>query len=197
MLFIQLGIFLAFSHGSPSTNVECQYDRSKMLALDQTAFDQDMNGGWRQIAKAGCDLVAADLIEDWRIFNGISSSTLFWHEGQLRAAAGQSTAAAILLERARKPDSEDAGWGWNFYVDGTIAFLSGDKAALVIAREKLSKLPEHEGLKDMKDVHGNPAKIKWPMNLHVLDGFIHCWGQSYKEAYACPLPTTAESKRAP
>jgi hypothetical protein len=189
MMLFHFALFLAFEQATPQPPAECNYNRPEMFALDQNAFDQDMTGGWRKIAKDGCELAAADLIKDYRTSKEINSSTLFWHEGQLRAFANQTDAAAVLLNSARKPEHEDNGWGWNLYVDGTIAFLNSDKPALLVARDKLSKLPEPESAKTMKDIHGQPVKINWPMNLSVLDGLIRCWGRSYKEAYACPRPS--------
>lgn len=165
---------------------QCAYDRDAMLLLDQNAFDQDMDGGWRRLAANGCDTEAADLIEIWREAHHAEDSILYWHEGQLRANAGEYDRAVRLFEASRHPASEDAQWGWNLYVEGSIAFLEGDLPALENARAKLSALPEPPELQDIKDVHGNPAKITWPMNLHVLDAFIRCWGRRYKEAYSCP-----------
>ena len=127
---------------------DCSYDRMAMIALSQNEFDQDMSGGWRKLADAGCEREAADLIADWRTTHKSRSTTLYWHEGQMRASIGQYDAAIALFEKARKSESEDAGWGWNHYVDGTIAFLRGDKAALLATRTRLSLMPEPEGAKN-------------------------------------------------
>ncbi|MEQ8433194.1 MAG: hypothetical protein RIA71_03045, partial [Oceanicaulis sp.] len=49
---------------------QCGVDEDRLaalLALDQDAFDQDMNGGWRVVARQdSCRAAAADLIEVWR-----------------------------------------------------------------------------------------------------------------------------------
>jgi len=164
---------------------DCSYDRMAMIALSQNEFDQDMSGGWRKLADAGCEREAADLIADWRTTHKSRSTTLYWHEGQMRASIGQYDAAIALFEKARKSESEDAGWGWNHYVDGTIAFLRGDKAALLATRTRLSLMPEPEGAKNAIDIHGNPVETVWPLNLDVLDSLISCWGKSYNEAYGC------------
>ncbi len=124
-----------------SPTATCDYDRSSMLALDQSKFDQDLTGGWRQIAYAGCDVEAADLIRDWRTARQSQAGILFWHEGQLRANAGQTSRAIALFKRSRKSKSEDAGFGWNLYVDGSVAFLRGDRNGLKAARTKLAALP--------------------------------------------------------
>lgn len=156
------------------------------MALSFKNFDQDMNGGWRKIAVAGCEEAAADLIRDWRTQNNASDIILFWHEGQLRAQIGQYSDAIKLFELSRKTEAEDAGWGWNIYVEGSIAFLEKNKAGLKKARRKLMKLPKPPGLDNSIDVDGNPVKVDWPLNLNVFDALLRCWGQSYKQAYACP-----------
>lgn len=177
---------LVLAMASPEASAKCSYDLEEMLLLDQNAFDQDMAGGWRPLAANGCDFEAAELIKKWRDAHSAEDSTLYWHEGQMRANAGQHEQALPLFEASRHPASRDEKWGWNLYVDGSIAFLKGDIDALKRARDKLSLLPEPPELKDLKDVDGNPAKVVWPMNLHVLDAFIRCWGQPYKVAYSCP-----------
>jgi len=175
----------------------CQYDRAAMLALDWRALDQDMAGGWRMLANAGCDAAAADLIAAWRAAHTAAGDPraappgadglLAWHEGQPRAYAGQTTAAITLFDRARKTSEEDRGFGWNLYVDGSIAFLRRDRAGLDAARTTLAGLPLPAGYAPVGP-DGKPRAIRWPMNLNVLDGFQRCWGLPYKQAYACAKP---------
>ena len=159
----------------------CDYDRDAMLALDEQAFDQDMNGGWRTLARDPCLEVAADLIRDYREVNEIETSISYWHEGQLRATAGMRDEAIPLLEKARHDPDEDK-FGWNYYVDATIAFLNSDKAALEKARENLAQIHKPENL-PMNDINGNPIEISWPPNLDVVDGLIACFEKNYSEAY--------------
>ena len=170
----------------------CAYDRDRLLSLDQNAFDQDLNGGWRALAdKPGCRLAAADLLRDYRQAHHSTDRILFWHEGQLRAEAGQKEAALALFERSRAKEPD--AFGWNLYVDGTIAFLHHDRAALQAARDKLAKVPEpanfHPVSPDRK-----PIQIKWPPNLNVLDGFLHCFDRSYDLAYGTPRCTQPMAK---
>ena len=165
-----------------------------MLALDQKSFDQDMTGGWRQLSNDGCDVEAADLIRLWREAHASQDSLLFWHEGQLRANAGQTEAAILLFERSRKTPAEDAGYGWNLYVDGTLAFLRSDRAGLESVREELAKLPRPDGFSSLTAPDGKPVTLDWPMNLNVLDGFLRCWCQPYKKAYSCAKPMFTYSK---
>lgn len=163
----------------------CQVDRRAMLALGMDAFDQDHQGGWRPLSeRPGCKGTAADLIRDYRLFMQDRIPILYWHEGQLRADLGQNEAAAQLMDRTRRdPGDERAPW-WNAYVDGTIAFLRGNRAALVAARQRLAAVPRPA------DTGGRA----WPPNLAVVDGLLRCFGRPYAEAYhdaACQRPAPA------
>ncbi len=166
----------------------CTYDRDQMMALDQQAFDQDMNGGWRVLARdPACAAVTADLIRDYREAHRLTDTILYWHEGQMRAEAGQYGAAIALFDRSRHAAPDP--FGWNLYVDASIAFLRGDRPALMRAREALSVLPRPENY-EPRDPSGRRLSISWPMNLNVVDALIRCFGQSYARAYACAAPAT-------
>jgi hypothetical protein len=170
-----------------------------MLALDEKAFDQDVSaggGGWRAIANIpGCGLAAADLLAAYRKRHSNASPIVAWHEGQLRASAGQSDQAIPLLESARKPAEQNLD-GWNYYVDASVAFLRHDKTALLDARAHLAAVtyPENVGMPPLKDGHiefpaqpGQPPfRMRWPPNIDVVDGLIACFGKSYAEAYGAP-----------
>ena len=104
-----------------------------------------------------------------------------WHEGQMRAMAGQKTEAITLFENARKPAENDR-IGWNYYVDASIAFLMGDENRLRQAREKLSAVPRPDNYSPV-DSFGNPVNVIWPPNLNVVDGLLKCFGESYDYAY--------------
>ena len=171
----------------PTAAEPCRNDRAALAGLDRRRFDQDMTGGWRALANAGCDLEAAEAIRDWRMQHSTRDGLLDWHEGQLRANAGRPAEAIALMERSRKTPAEDAGFGWNLYVDGTVAFLRGDRAGLEGARAKLAALPRPADYAPVGP-DGSPRAVRWPMNLHVLDGLLRCWGQGYKQAYACAAP---------
>ncbi|KTE77661.1 hypothetical protein [Sphingopyxis sp. A083] len=179
-------VLMVLATASPEASPKCSYDLRSTLLLDERAFDQDMNGGWRPLAANECYFEAAELIQKWRESHGAKDSTLYWHEGQMRASAGQYSQAVSLFEASRHPADQDRKWGWNLYVDGSIAFLKGDINALRSARDKLSVLPAPPELEDLKDINGNPSRVAWPMNLHVLDAFMRCWGQPYEVAYSCP-----------
>lgn len=183
MLTFALALALQATVPAPSPQ-SCAYDRAAMLALDSDAFDRDVGGGWRKLSDVGCDAAAADLIHDWRVAHKLEDGVLYWHEGQMRANAGQTTQAVALFELARKPPERDAKFGWNLYVDGSVAFLRRDRAALEAAHTKLAALPKPAGF-DPVGPDGKPIAIQWPLNLNVLDGFRRCWDRPYKQAYSC------------
>lgn len=158
------------------------------MALDQRAFDQDMDGGWRALARdSACRIVAADLIRDYREAHSLTAPILFWHEGQMRAEAGQTEMAIVLFDRSRHDDR----FGWNLYVDASIAFLRRDRDALQRARDALAALPRPAGFQST-DTNGRPINLAWPPNLNVVDALIRCFGRPYAEAYACAAPVTVQ-----
>ncbi|WP_294257995.1 hypothetical protein [uncultured Sphingomonas sp.] len=162
----------------------CQYDRAALLALDQDAFDQDLTGGWRKLEIEGCEAEAADLLRDWRMAHKVKDYLLVWHEGQLRADLNQTAAAISLFRQSYKPAKEDQGMGWNLYVDGTIAFLKGNRAAFHVAKAKLAALPRPANF-TMEDPDGKPVSVKWPLNMNVFESLERRWGRPYKIAYNC------------
>jgi hypothetical protein len=190
-------VFLLFSSAVTYAADGCKYDEEVLLALDENAFDQGwsgVGGGWRAIASIpGCELAAADLLAAYQAKHPHSNSILAWHEGQMRASAGQYERAIPLLESARKPADQDLA-GWNYYVDASVAFLRHDKARLLDARRRLAAVPfpEKSGMPPLKDgiielptQPGQPnLKMRWPMNIDVVDGLIACFDKPYSEAYA-------------
>lgn len=161
---------------------ECDFDRDILLSLSQHEFDQNPDNGWRLLAKQpDCEAQAADLIAAFREKHQSSDGILFWHEGQLRATINQTEQALQLFSQSRKPAGQDI-FGWNLYVDATIAFLRQDKASLLQARESLARLPKPADL-NLSDDKGNPVDIPWPLNLDVVDRLVACFGQSYTTAY--------------
>ncbi|UKE48483.1 hypothetical protein KHA79_07740 [Xanthomonas translucens pv. cerealis] len=194
MRSITLALALLMSGGAMGKPAECSFDKKAMLALEQDRFDQDVSnggGGWRAVAaKPGCELEAADLIKEYRKVHSDSSSLLFWHEGQLRAFAGNYEDAIPLMEASRQPTEKDLA-GWNPYVDATVAFLRHDASALVAAQKKLNAVPASPELPPVKDGYiempmdnGQKVKMRWPMNADVVDGLVSCLDKSYMEAYS-------------
>jgi len=161
----------------------CSYDRSAMLALDESAFDQNINGGWRTLARQEpCLGIAADLIRDYRDSHKLGSYILYWHEGQLRAMYGATADSIRVFEKSHDESGHDF-FGWNIYVNATLAFLKQDKASLLNAREELAHLPKPNNLQPSRDPQGNVIEISWPPNLDVVDRLVACFGLKYKEAY--------------
>ncbi|WP_324750069.1 hypothetical protein SH591_00545 [Sphingomonas sp. LY54] len=169
----------------------CMVDEQAMLKLEFRAFDQDMNGGWRALSKRPeCRTNAADVIRLYREQNEARTTTLLWHEGQLRAEAGEIDQAITLMTAAAKktPGHGRNQEDWNAYVDATVAFLKGDREQLLAARERLAQFPVPEGYL-YKDAQGEVRTGRppgWPFNLDVVDGLIRCFGRSYEEAYGSP-----------
>ena len=101
-------------------------------------FDQTPAGGWRLLEDQGCYTEAADLIGVYQLNSNHSESQLFFHAGQLFAAAGNYAVAIEKLQKSIYPDSVDLnGFLWNDYVRGTIAFLNRDYDLLTKFRDKL------------------------------------------------------------
>ncbi|MEJ0007058.1 MAG: hypothetical protein WDM77_12025 [Steroidobacteraceae bacterium] len=164
---------LFLSSSASAQTPECSDDRAAVLALGQSAFDQDMKGGWRALADRGCLTEAADLIRDYRLLHkpqrgSTQAIILYWHEGQNRAMSGENEAAIALFDSSRALDAGSAAW--NLYVDATIFFLKNNKAALLAARDAMASL-------------GSTP------NLRVVDNLLACFGRPYKEAYSgCKMP---------
>ncbi|RFB05835.1 hypothetical protein [Parvularcula marina] len=171
---------------------------SRLLELKQRPFDQDFEGGWREIAgRDGCRLAAADAIESYMLFarpyGPEHTKILRWHAGQMYAYE-QRTDKAIAYFRATYDDVESVafpGPEWNLYVDATLAFLRGDYDALVAARDELAVQPVPEERKESrrKMLADNPNMtmpegfIDAPMNLNVVKGLVDCFGKPYSQAY--------------
>ena len=194
IVLLALAAMYCSANASPtdrSSDERCAFDKAAMLALDEQSFDQDVanGGGWRRIASnKECELVAADLIAEYRQVHSISSPLLFWHEGQLRAFSGQYAQAIALFQNSYKPEEQD--FGWNAYADATIAFLQGDqqKVDQALVRLKSTPAPPGETLRDgqleMTQPDGTKFKMPWPLNVDVVQGLQRCMGKPYRDAYS-------------
>ncbi|WP_411359982.1 hypothetical protein [Pseudidiomarina sp. YC-516-91] len=166
------------------SGVECLTPGTDYMALEFQEFDQTMEAGWREVAnREGCTEAAADLIQRYRdskpdLREG-QLSIMRWHEGQMRAEAGQNEQAVALFKQTY---TESDTMGWNYYVNATIAFIEQDAEALQQAHDQLSALPKPSGM-NMTDADGNPVDIQWPPNLQVVENLMSCFGRSYSEAY--------------
>ena len=165
------------------TSSDCQFDRDSMMAMDFNTFDQTSGSGWRMVADMlGCALVAADLIRDYIDLHSPNERIIVFHEAQMRAKGGQTARAIELFRQTREAEGQSSFFGWNQYVDATIAFLEGDKEALRDARESLASLPKPSNFRAV-DRDGNPVELSWPPNLHLVDGFLKCFEETYETAY--------------
>lgn len=182
---------------SPIAKPDCSYDLEAMLELDLQAFDQDLNGGWRTLAnREGCERAAAELIREWRHEKRNHRHILYWHEGQMRASAGETEVAIALFNLTRKDLEGDADFGWNHYVEGSIAFLRRDKEALLSAIERLKAVPESED-NSFTRPDGTVVQMAWPPNLNVLRRFEYCWGRPYADVYGseeCTPPALSSDR---
>lgn len=179
---------LALAQSLPAVD-PCAHDRAALLALTPTAFDQDLNGGWRTLSeKPECAAVAAELLSAYREthWSDLTQGELhlnYWHEGQLRAGLGQTQAATRLMMAGVNPETPNSGF--SDYALGTIAFLHQDRAGLVAARERLAATPKpadfDRAAQRFKATYG--FDLEWPVNLKVLDSLIACFGRPYNEAY--------------
>ena len=179
---------LALAQSLPAVD-PCAQDRAALLALTPTAFDQDLNGGWRTLTeKPECAAVAAELLSAYRKthWSDLTPGELhlnYWHEGQLRAGLGQTQAATRLMMAGVNPETPNSGF--SDYALGTIAFLHQDSAGLVAARERLAATPKpadfDRAAERFKATYG--FDLEWPVNLKVLDSLIACFGRPYNEAY--------------
>lgn len=178
-----LGALLASSTALAQSDLPCDVDMAQMLSLNQRDFDQDPNKGWRPLyQKPGCRSAAADLIRAYIDANGEEGIMMTFHEGLMRAMDGDIQPAIVLLERTYTPANKPDLYGWNHYVDATIAFLQRDKASLQNARELLFAVPRPEDFRSV-DSFGKPIEMKWPPNLNVVDGLLECFEHSYDYAY--------------
>jgi hypothetical protein len=163
----------------------CAYDRAAMLAMDFDHFDQDRSG-WRSIGQApGCFLAGAELIADYRKAHPRLSvgdaDGLRWHEGQLRALAGDKTRAIPLLADSNH-DGDSANQA---YADATVAFLRQDRPALVAARRRLAGLPPPADFQASAEAFRTQTgrELTWPLNLDIVDRLLACFDRPYAEAY--------------
>ena len=168
-----------------STLGACDADQSRLLRQSEQAFDQDVNGGWRELGNRGCYSVAADLIHLYRQKHRSTHPVdLIWHEAQMRANAEQTEQALELFRKSyRRSDP-----GWNIYVDGTVAFLEKDRGKLMASRDALVKLPKPKHQTTFEAM-GHVYPVPWPPNLNVLEGLLKCFDKTYRDAYnSCVEP---------
>jgi len=194
---VMAGVFASLSPDVQAELQRCGVDEvefDRQMRLPYPAFDQDFSGGWRAVSyKPGCDRAGAELIVAYLQQVQLEPSDariVRWHAGQIFADAGDLTRAESFFRQAYDQNLE-RGRAWNLYVDGTIAFVRGDRAGLDAATDTLAALPVSEEeiasrrkfLADNPNINMPAGFLTEPPNLSVLRRFQRCWGKSYKEAY--------------
>jgi hypothetical protein len=208
--FALIGLTLAAcaaTQASADTASACFPDRETILALDFEAFDQNADSGWRIVAdnNPACELAAADLIAEYRQRRTGDTSTaryqdtLINHEGQLRAANGQTKRALTLFREVLAIHTAESGGtdDTNTLRDkAIIAFLEGDQAALFAARDELALLPMPEGMAEAMEQasarSGRQIKLEWPLNLAFTNNLVKCFGRSWRETTRDNCPDLTE-----
>lgn len=189
---------------SPDQKAElatCQVDASqfeRLMTLDKQAFDQDFTGGWRAVAyEDGCEMAAGQLIVSYIARHDIqadgTSNVVFWHVGQMLAAADRTDEAIEYFKLSFDPDAEPGSHeaDWATYAEGTIAYLKKDKPGLEAAMARLDNTDGLERRKaqvaamkisnpEVSFPDGYPEK---PLNLIALEGLMRCFDKPYSEAY--------------
>jgi hypothetical protein len=140
------------------------------LALSYQQFDQTPGSGWRVLAeqkkyREGAMLIEAYLAKHTEV-DRFQRANLHWHAAQLLAMNGDTESALRHFPAARlEPEPPQSPVRWNDYVAATEAFLRGDRAALLAARERIVRsLPDDA-------------------NLRIVDSLIRHFGKPYVEAY--------------
>jgi hypothetical protein len=166
-----------------------------IMSLDFQSFDQNMNGGWREVAnQENCNMASSILIGTYlarsKIYYEIYRSSLRWHMGQMLAYENKYEEAIPYFENTYHANEARTS-PWNLYVDGTIAFLKKDKALLRSKRDLLAKSPVSESMKKsrQKYIDDNPevkmyeGYVDEPMNMPVMNDLLACFDQPYSKAY--------------
>lgn len=128
-------------------------ERDTLLSLPWQQFDQTLNSGWRVYSvrheyRAAADMIEAYLKQHQELTIHQRAVSNF-HAGQLRVRDGHTQAGLVHMKQAFAPDktpglSDD----WNIMVSAHIAFLTGDRAALVILKEQVAGIPS--------------SRVEWP-----------------------------------
>jgi hypothetical protein len=158
-----------FSYAIDCTN-EYQKHVKTDLNLTYEEFDQTQNSGMRILGNAGCHKETADLIEAYIQKNQARENSLRWHVAQQRAMADDYPLSIISAKQALLAEENFAvrPLRWNDYVLATIAFMEGNKEALVAHRNEVAK--------------GADAYFGNRLNLKLLDVLIANFGKSYSYA---------------
>lgn len=168
---------LQLASSVPVRMSQCSHDEA-IFKMSSDRLDQDMASGWRRIAsEPGCKLPAANVIRIYRTQMAARIRTMWWHEGQLHAVEGGTRVAIRLMKKLRVPRSQKV-LSVNLYVNATVAFLKKNRLAFLIARDRLSGMPEPDDWDQ-----------EWPPNGRVITTFGLCFNGACQAAYeqACKI----------
>ena len=165
-----------------------------MLQQSYIDFEERPGGGWHAVGRIpGCEAVAADLIHDFLIVNAplvneYHTQVLKWREGLLRARAGQSGRAMILLASGRSQTDFEQG----LYTDLTIAFLRHDTAAFTTAVEQYRALPPPRYFGPSAEMvrSSSGTALTWPPHGAEVDNLVRCADAPYPVAITGVCPAT-------
>jgi hypothetical protein len=153
---------------TPSQEQDCRTRLERQLPLVPSQsfeqFDQTEGAGFRLLEDADCFVEAAQLIDRYADHHRQRVELLRWHAAQMLAKAGRYEAA---IDRAQQAllKQDRAGFRWNDYVHGTIAFLQRDKSALIRHRDLVAEAAA--------SVPANQP------NLRILDRLLANFDQPY------------------
>jgi hypothetical protein len=191
-------IFRQLPPGERDTLQACgvgSQELDRYLLLKQEAFDQDLEGGWREVAaKEGCREAASILLQAYlrySVYPAEDVGMLRWHAGQLEAMSGDAMEAIALFRGTYRDSDDPAEIAWRLYARATIAFLQGDRKVLSALRDQLAALPVSEEekaerrafLEQNPDVSMPEGFVDEPRNLAVLDRLLSCFDSDYATAY--------------
>ncbi|MEM9169004.1 MAG: hypothetical protein AAGC56_05075 [Pseudomonadota bacterium] len=195
--------FLALSPADRNALSACSVDADALqayLEMEQGAFDQDLDGGWRAVSsRDGCEDGAGVLISAYIQFSvpkpPEAHRILRWHAGQVFAGVDRTDRALAFFAGSYEVGPGAQGDDWDQYVDATIAFLQRDRDGLQAARNRLAAMaPSTEEIAEKRAYfEANPdvaamfpnwrEMIAKPQNIDVVDGLIACFDKPYREAY--------------
>jgi hypothetical protein len=167
----------------------CIADKAPLLSLSYEDFDQDLDGGWRPIADIPrCYAASADLLADYQsVRTDLSADERLGvkhHEFQMRAYAGQTDRAIVLIEEIIRDEEHHNN---RLYHQAAHAFLKKDRAALLKVRDEMvaSPVPEPfaQAVADYAKKYPDRKPLTWPLNLDVVNAFIVCFDETYEVAY--------------
>lgn len=129
------------------------WERDAVISLPWQQFDQILDSGWRVYSARHEYRAAADVIEvylkqhpELTVRQGAVSH---FHAGQMRVYDGRAEAGVALMKEAVVPEIPPGlPDDWNIMVSAHIAFVTGDRAALVALKEQVAALP--------------PSRVEWP-----------------------------------